>query len=574
MSANNEIAAIFNEIADILDIKGENAFRIRAYRNAARTIEGLGQSVSDMYEENPALLDDLPGIGAALRDKILEFCQGGKITEHEELRESLPPGLMEMLKIPSFGPKRVKLVYETLTIDSVEKLEKAAKEEMIRALPGMGEKSEVKLLKSIRDYRTLQTDRKPWPEAHCILKSYLAYLQTIQEIDQLEPAGSYRRRRETVGDLDILITTAGKARPIIETFTEYPDVIEILAKGDTKASVILKEKIQVDLRVVEPDSFGAALQYFTGSKEHNVAVRRIAKEKGMKLSEYGVFANEERIAGKTEEDVYRAVGLEMIPPELRENRGEIEAAASGTLPELIRIDDIKGDLHMHTTYSDGVATIPEMAAAAKARGYEYIAITDHSKAVTIASGLSEDRLLQQVEDIHRFRKSKPGIHVFSGIEVDIMSDGTLDYNDDILSRLDFVIASVHFKFEMDKKEMTARIVRALSNPHVNCFAHPTGRKIGERMPYQMDFEAILETAAKHKVALEINASPSRLDLDEQHVGIARKAGVLIAIGTDSHRPESLVSLSNGINIARRAWCSAGDVVTTWPLGKITEWLSA
>lgn len=573
MPSNSDIATIFSEIADILDIRGENAFRVRAYRNAARTVDGLGQSVSDMYANKPELLDELPGIGTALRDKIIEFCKTGTVREYDDLRASLPPGLLEMLKIPSFGPKRVKLVHDTLKIDSVEKLEKAAQEGKIRELPGMGEKSEQKLLRNIRDFRTLQTDRKSWPEAHRILKAYLAYLHTVQDIDQLEPAGSYRRRKETVGDLDILVTTSGSSTPVIETFTSYLEVVEVLAQGDTKASVILKDKIQVDLRVVDPGSFGAALQYFTGSKEHNVAVRKIAKDKGLKLSEYGVFRGEKMIAGSTEEEVYTAVGLSLIPPELRENRGEIEAALDGTLPELVCVEDIKGDMHLHSTYSDGVVTIPEMAQAAKARGYEYIAITDHSKAVTIASGLSEDRLLQQIEDIKTFRETNPGIHVFSGIEVDIMSDGTLDYNDDILEQLDFVIAAVHAKFEMEESQMTERITRALCNPHVNCLAHPTGRKIGERMPYKVDIETIIQAALEHNVALEINAAPERLDLDETLVDRARTAGVLIAIGTDAHRPESLASISYGINVARRAWCSTENVINAWSLERLQKWLS-
>jgi DNA polymerase (family 10) len=573
MPANSDIASIFSEIADILDIQGENAFRVRAYRNAARTVDGLAQSLSDMYASKPELLDELPGIGTALRDKIIEFCKTGKVKEHDDLRASLPPGLLEMLKIPSFGPKRVKLVHDKLKIDSVEKLEKAAQEGKIRELPGMGEKSEEKILRNIRDFRTLQTDRKSWPEAHRILKAYLAYLHTVQDIDQLEPAGSYRRRKETVGDLDILVTTSGSSAPIINTFTAYPEVVEVLAKGDTKASVILRDKIQVDLRVVEPGSFGAALQYFTGSKEHNVAVRKIAKDKGLKLSEYGVFKGEEMVAGKTEEKVYNAVGMSLIPPELRENRGEIEAAMDGTLPKLVCVEDIKGDLHLHSTYSDGVVSIPEMAQAAKERGYKYIAITDHSKAVTIASGLSEDRLLQQIEDINTFRETHPGIHVFSGIEVDIMSDGTLDYNDDILSQLDFVIAAVHSKFEMEESQMTERITQALCNPHVNCLAHPTGRKIGERMPYKVDMEAVIQAAREHNVALEINAAPERLDLDEILVDLARSSGVLIAIGTDAHRPESLASMSYGINVARRAWCSTENVINTWPLARLQKWLS-
>ena len=572
MPTNHDIAAIFNQIADILDIQGKNAFRIRAYRNAARIIDSMGQSLIGMYRENPESLKVIPGIGEGLREKIIEFCETEHIAEYEEIRETIPPGLLDMLKIPSFGPKRVKLVYDKLGIETVDALEQAAQKAKIRELPGMGEKSEAKLLKNIQDYRTLQTDRKSWPEAHRIMEAYREYLSRVSGIESLEAAGSYRRCRETIGDLDILITTKGDSHPIIDAFTAYPEVLEVIAKGDTKASVILTRKIQVDLRVVEPGSFGAALQYFTGSKEHNVAMRRLAKDRGLKLSEYGIFSGDRMLAGKTEEEVYAELGLQLIPPELRENRGEIAAAEQGQIPTLVNLDDIKGDLHVHTTYSDGIATISEMAEAAKERGYSYLAITDHSKAVTIANGLSEDRLLQQLDEIKKYRRGKPAVHVFSGIEVDIMSDGTLDYNDDILSQIDFVIASVHSKFDMSKDQMTERIVAAIRNPYVRCLAHPTGRKIGDRLPYQVDIELIIDAAATFQVALEINASPERLDLNEIYAARAHTSGVPLMIGTDAHRPDRLDSMIYGINIARRAWCERDAILNAWPLERLIKWL--
>jgi len=572
MPTNSEIAKIFNEAADILEIQGANPFRVRAYRNASRVIDNLPEKLSDIVKKDPDELNSIRSIGKAFHDKIIEYCGTGKIKELEELKKSLPPGLLDMLKIQSFGPKRVRLVYEKLGIDNVEKLEKAAEEKKIRGLPGLGEKSEAKILKSIRDFRTLQTDRKPWAEAEQILSEYLGYLKQITGIERIQPAGSFRRRRESVGDLDILITCTGNTEKIINHFAEYSEVTDILAKGDTKASVILKEKIQVDLRVVKPESFGAALQYFTGSKEHNVALRSLAKEKEMKLSEYGVYRGEKSIAGETEKEIYNILGLDWIPPELRENRGEIAAAKNQTLPKLISIEDIKGDLHCHSTYSDGSATIREMAIAAKKLGYAYFAVTDHSKAVTIANGLDEKRLLEQITEIDEIRRENPGILILKGIEVDILADGTLDLDDEVLSRLDFVIAAIHSRLSMNSEEMTERITAAIKNPYVRCVAHPTGKLTGERVPYEVNFSKIILAARENDVALEINSSPHRLDMDEIYTHQAKKAGVRICINTDSHSPEGLLAMRYGINVARRAWCEGKDILNAMPLDKIKSLL--
>ncbi|NLF38020.1 DNA polymerase/3'-5' exonuclease PolX, partial [bacterium] len=428
------------------------------------------------------------------------------------------------------------------------------------------------LLKSIREYRNLHVDRTPWAAAEHILDPFLEHLRAAKGIDQLAPAGSFRRCRETIGDLDILATVTGDPAAVITHFVRYPRVVEVLAEGDTKASVVLKEKLQVDLRVVETDAFGAALQYFTGSKEHNVALRSRAKDGGLKVSEYGVFRGDSRIAGKSEEDVYAALGLEWIPPELRENRGEIDAAADHKLPKLVTLEDIKGDLHAHSTYTDGTASIAEMAAAARKRGYSYLAITDHSKAVTIAHGLDAKRVRQQLEEIKAVRATLKGFHLLSGIEVDILGDGSLDLPDDVLAELDWVVASVHSKFDLDEAAMTKRIIRALGNPHVNCIGHPTGRLIGQRGEYRVDLHAVIKAAAAHHTALEINAAPERLDLNDHYAYLAREAGVPLAISTDAHHPASFSDARYGINMARRAWCTARDILNAWPWETFSKWL--
>lgn len=571
MASNQQLAALFTTIADILDIQGANVFRVRAYRNAARVIEQLSEPINAIVARDPAALDRLPGIGKGLHDKIVEFCERGTITEYEELKTTLPPGLLDLLNIPSLGPKRVKLLYETLGITTVEALEAAALAGKLRDLPGMGEKSEAKLLKSIREYRSLHTGRIQWAAAEAVLAPYLAYLRAVPGLAQLEPAGSYRRGRETVGDLDVLATTHGAAADVITAFVAYEDVRDVLAQGDTKASVVLSSGLQVDMRVVPPESFGAALQYFTGSKEHNVALRSRAKEYGLKLSEYGVFRGDKAVAGRTEEEVYAALDLPWIPPELRENRGEIEAAALNTLPRLVALRDIKGDMHVHTTASDGALDVRGMINAARARGYRYLTITDHSKAVAIAHGLDEKRLLAQIKEIAAVRKEFSDIDVFAGIEVDVLRDGSLDLPDEVLAQCDFVVASVHFSTDMSAADMTRRMIAAIAHPHVDCIAHPTGRLIGERVPYAVDMNAVIEAARAHHTALEINASPHRLDLNEHHADMARRAGVPLCINTDAHCATELDNMRYGVQVARRAWCTAEDILNTWSAAQITRW---
>jgi len=571
MQSNAELAALFSTMADILDIQGANVFRVRAYRNAVRVVEQLSEPIHELVQRDPDALDRLPGIGKGLHEKILEYCRQGALSEYDELKASVPPGLLELLKLPSLGPKRVKLLYDTLGIASVEALEAAASAGRLRTLPGMGEKSEAKVLRSIHDYRSLQTGRIAWAAAEAILEPYLACLRAVPGVEHLEPAGSYRRRRDTVGDLDILATSRGDAQGIITAFVAYAAVKDILAQGDTKASVVLDAGVQVDLRVVDPDSFGAALQYFTGSKEHNVALRSRAKEYGLKLSEYGVFRDETSVAGRTEHDVYAALELPLIPPELRENRGEIEAAALHALPMLVRHQDIQGDLHMHTTASDGVLDVRGMIEAARRRGYRYIAITDHSKAVAIAHGLDERRVLAQRDAIAQVRQEFDDIEVFAGIEVDVMRDGSLDLHDDVLAQLDFVIASVHFSTEMSEADMTRRIISAIQNPYVDCIAHPTGMLIGERVPYAVDMNAVIQAAHTCHTALEINASPHRLDLNEQHADAARRAGVPVCINTDAHNATEFENMRFGLNVARRAWCTADDVLNAWPCARLRQW---
>ncbi|MCX7847129.1 MAG: DNA polymerase/3'-5' exonuclease PolX [bacterium] len=571
MPSNSELAAIFNTIADILDIQGANVFRVRAYRNAARVVEQLSEPIGELVVRDPKALDRLPGIGKGLHEKIVEYCQRGTITEYEELKGSLPAGLLELLNIPSLGPKRVKLLYETLGITTVEALEAAALAGQLRGLPGMGEKSEAKILKSIREYRSLHTGRVQWAVAEAVLTPYLAHLRGVGGIRELEPAGSYRRGRETVGDLDVLATTRGSPADVIAAFTEYKEVKDVLAQGDTKASVVLQGGLQVDLRVVPPGSFGAALQYFTGSKEHNVALRSRAKEYGLKLSEYGVFREEKMVAGRTEEEVYAALELPWIPPELRENRGEIEAAAMRALPRLVERGDIQGDMHVHTTASDGALDIRGMVKVARARGYRYLAITDHSKAVAIAHGLDEQRLRAQIKEIRAIRRELIDFDLFAGIEVDVLRDGSLDLSDEVLGELDFVVASLHFSTELSEAEMTRRMIAAIEHPFVDCIAHPTGRLIGERLPYAVDMNAVIEAARAYHKALEINASPHRLDLNEQHADMARRAGVPVCINTDAHCELELDNIRFGLTVARRAWCTPDDVLNTWSAAKIREW---
>jgi DNA polymerase (family 10) len=562
MPANSDIAAIFSEMADILDIQGANPFRVRAYRNAVRALDGLSKSVAEMVAEDPEMLERIPGIGQVLQEKIIEFVRDGKVVEAEELKATVPPGLLEMLKVPSFGPKRVKLVYDKLGIDSVDALERAAADGQVRELPGMGEKSEAKLLRNIREFRTLHTARMPWPVAAALLGPYLEHLRAAPGIDRIAAAGSYRRCRETIGDLDILVTIAGAARPVIEHFTEYSEVAEVLARGDTKGSVILTQKVQVDLRVVAPESFGAALQYFTGSKEHNVAMRSLAKEKGLKVSEYGVFEGEQSIAGRTEEEVYAAIGLECMPPEIRENRGEIEAAQQGVLPTLVTKKDLRGDLYVACDAGDEKA-LKTMCRAAKEQGLSYII------AVCAIEKSGERKAREWCTQVTELDTVVP---VLPGVEVAIAADGSLRATGETLAEAACVFGAVVDEFGMSRDDMTERMRKGLAQAAIHCLARPLGRHPLGAADYEVDAAALVEAAHAHGKALEICADPERLDVDERTADMARELRVPLFIGTHAKRAEEFLRLRYGVNVARRSWCTPAAIANTWTLEQLQKWL--
>lgn len=573
---NLDIAKIFYEIADLLEIKGENPFRIRSYRNAGLVIEGLPVNIKSIVERNEEELEEIPGIGESLHEKIVEILKTGKCSFHQELLKELSPSLLDLLKVSGVGPKKVKLFYDELKIKTIEELEKAAKGGKLRGLPGMGEKSEEKILKGIASLKA-SVGRFGLAIGLSYADQIVEYLKKTPGVIDVVPAGSLRRWKETIGDLDILVTCKNGS-PVMDRFVSYPDVASVVAKGETKTTVILKNGLQTDVRVLEKKSFGAALQYFTGSKAHNIAIRDRAKRMGLKISEYGVFRekDEERTTGEKEEDVYKAVGLPWIPPELRENRGEIEAAEKGKLPKLIEVEDIKGDLHVHTKASDGGNTIEELAEYAVKKGYEYIAITDHSKAVGIAHGLNEERLLKQIEEIDKFnakfRVQSSKFKVLKGTEVDIKADGTLDHSEKALKKLDVVVATVHSKFNMTEEDMTNRIIDAIETGLVNIIAHPTGRLLTGREPYPVNMERLLEAAKKYNVAMEVNAYPDRLDLNDVHCKMAKDMGVMLAISTDTHHYLQMDYMRFGVNNARRGWIEKKDVLNTRPLNEVLKML--
>ncbi len=570
---NSFIARTFHDIADLLEIKGENHFRVRSYRNAAQVIEGLPEPIERMVRENEGQIESIPGIGKSIHEKVVEIVQTGTCGFKSELLRELPEGLLDILQLQGVGPKKAQLLYRSLGIASVDALYQAVKSHKLLDLPGMGEKSEAKILKAIQDMRKRE-GRFRISRALSCAKGYMEHLNKSPGVIEVSTAGSLRRWKESIGDIDILVTGdegSPEMERVMESFTAYPEVTEILASGETKSSVVLRSGIQVDLRLLDRRSFGAALLYFTGSKAHNIALRDRAKRMGLKVSEYGVFMEEGNhpIAGECEEEVYRAIGLPWIPPELRENRGEIEAAIEGRLPTLVEVGDIRGDLHMHTRASDGGSTVEEMAEAAMARGYEYIAITDHSKALTVAHGLDELRLLKQMDEIERVnRKLKAQgskFTILKGMEVDIKSDGSLDLDEEVLGRLDVVVAAVHSKFTMEADEMTDRILTAMASGVVNIIAHPTGRIIEGREPYPVDMRRLMEGAKRHRVALELNSYPDRLDLNDVNLRLAKEMGVMVAISTDSHSARHLENITFGVHTARRGWLEKDDILNTRPL---------
>ncbi len=566
---NRAIAQRFALIADMLEIKGESVFRINAYRRAARVVEGLAEDIAEVAARGE--LTQIPGIGAATAEKINEFLATGTMKAYEDLAATLPPGLPALMTVPEVGPKTALLLHEQLGITTIDELEAAAKAGRIRDLPRMGERTEENILKGVAMLRRT-AGRRPLGLVLPVAQALLDRLRATPGVQEISLAGSLRRMKETVGDIDILATSR-KPQAVMDAFVHAPQVAQILAHGPTRSSVVLDVGVQADLRVVEPAAYGAALQYFTGSKEHNVALRERAVRRGLKVNEYGVWRVEDgkRLAARTEAEVYRAVGVPWIPPELREDQSEIGAATSGRLPRLIEPGDIRGDLHMHTVWSDGAETADVMAKAARALGYEYICITDHSPSLAMVRGPSATDLRRHMAHVRKLSE-RSGIAVLIGTECEIQADGSIDYPDEVLADLDVVIASVHSRFKMSRDEMTRRIVRAMENEHVDILGHPTGRKLGQRDPYEIDIEAIVDAAVRTGTALEIDAFPDRLDLKDTHVRLAKERGARLAIGSDAHTFAHLQHMSFGVSTARRGWVEAADVINTLPLRKLLDLL--
>ncbi len=568
---NADIAAAFEEVADLLEIKGDNPFRVRAYRNAARVIGELGDELRDRVERGEDLTR-IAGIGPDLARKIGQLVITGRIAQLEELRAEMPPGLLDMLRLPGLGPKRVKILHHDLEIKDLVQLAAAARGGRIREIKGFGEKIEAGILKAIE---TRQAEGKRFRRASIAIyaESLLRHLRAVPGVQQVALAGSYRRARETIGDLDLLVEAADSAA-VMQAVVGYDEVQQVLANGETKSSVLLRSGLQVDVRVVPAESFGAALQYFTGSKEHNVAVRKIAQAKGLKVNEYGVLRGDEPVAGRTEKDVYAALGMAVPPPELREDRGEVERAARGPLPRLVEAGDLRGDLHNHSTWSDGANTMAEMADAARARGYEYLAMCDHSKRLTVANGLDEKRLAKQIREIEKLNEGFKGFRLLKGIECDILEDGSLDLDDAMLAELDLVVVSVHSKFNLSREQQTARVLKALDSRYATILAHPTGRLILERAPYDIDIPRVIAHAKQRGCFLELNANPMRLDLNDAHCRMAKEAGVLIAVDVDGHQTGDLENIRFGIGQARRGWLEKADVLNTRPLAELMKLLES
>ena len=556
---NEQIATVFQQLADLLEIQGANPFRLRAYRSAARTIQSTADSFAALVEANSDLTE-YSGIGKDLAKQIMEVAQTGQHPKLAELREQIPQGVVDMLRIQGVGPKKVAVFFNTLNLTSLDELKAAAEAGKLADLKGFGKKTEASILENI-DQAAEAGKRVSISVARSSAEIIVEDLLKLVAVSQASVAGSCRRRKETCGDLDVLVTSSDHSIPM-DTLAEHPLVESVLQRGETKQRVRLSSGIEMDLRVVPDESFGAALQYFTGSKEHNVVVRQRAKNLGLKVNEYGVFRGDEQIAGATEEDVYTAVDLPWIPPELRENRGEIQAAENGSLPELLTIDQIKGDLHMHTTASDGAGSILEMAEAAKARGLKYIAITDHSKRVSMANGLDADRLRTHWDDIRKANEQIDGIELLCGIECDILEDATMDLNDDVLSEADWVVAVLHYGLRQPREQIMKRLMCAVTNPHVKIIGHPTGRLVGRREGADIHMTNLLKAAADNGVMMEINAHPKRLDLDEINAAAARDLGIPIVISTDSHSVNGFDVLQYGVDQARRAGLSKDDVANT------------
>ena len=572
---NKAIAGILYETADLLEIDGQDSFRIRSYRNAAEAIEAQTQQISDLIGEPKKVLA-IPGIGKGMLLNLQEMLKEGKLSLHAELLKKYHPSMLELLKIQGLGPKTIALIWSAYQVSDVDGLARLAKEGKIRELPRMGEKQEQKLLKAIEDYRRIG-GRFLLDVAEQQADKIIEHLRAYPGVEKVTPAGSLRRGRETVGDLDILVTGKaccydGARQDLIDHIIKLPGLMEIIARGDNKVSFRMRAGMQVDVRLLPPDSFGAAMQYFTGSKAHNVALRQRALKMGYTLSEYSLadLDSEKPVAGKTEEEIYARLKLDYIPPELRENLGEIDAAAAHTLPDLITQADLQGDVHMHTVETDGRNTIEQMAAAAEEYGYKYIAITDHSKNLAFANGLDDERAVEHIQRIRAVNDMVGELTILAGIEVDILADGTLDLSDSVLEQMDIVIASVHSHFNQGPSEMTDRLLKAVENPNTSLIGHPTGRMLLRRDAYAFDIEAVLKAAARKKVAMELNSYPDRLDLNDRHLRLAKEHGVKIVINTDSHHTSHLDKIRFGILQARRAWLTKQDVLNTLPLPKFAK----
>ncbi|HWZ81658.1 MAG TPA: DNA polymerase/3'-5' exonuclease PolX [Terriglobales bacterium] len=572
---NKSIATILYETADLLEIDGQDSFRIRSYRNAAAAIEALPQQITELIQDPKRVLA-VPGIGKSMLEKLQQLVGEGRLDAHADLLKKYHPSMLELFKIQGLGPKTIALIWSAYQVSDLDGVEKLAREGKIQTLPRMGVKHEQKLLKAIEDYRRiggrflLETGEK-------LADQLVEHLLSVPGVEKVTPAGSLRRGRDTVGDLDILVTgpacSADETRQTIaEHLLGFPGLMDVIAQGENKLSFRHRNGMQVDVRFLPPESFGAAMQYFTGSKAHNVALRQRALKMGFTLSEYSLadLETEKPVAGRTEEEIYANLKLDLIPPELRENLGEIEAAAKHELPKLLELSDIQGDVHMHTVETDGRNTIEEMAEAVVARGYKYMAITDHSKNLAFANGLTDERALVHIERIRAAERKFKGLRVFAGIEVDILGDGSLDLSDSVLAQMDIVIASVHSHFNQDRETMTARLIRAIENPNVSVIGHPTGRQLLRRDAYPFDLDAVLKSALKHKVAMELNSYPDRLDLSDVNLRAAKHLGVKIVINTDSHHTSHLEKMRYGVTQARRAWLTRDDVLNALPAEKFAR----
>jgi DNA polymerase (family 10) len=566
---NKALANIFYETADLMEVQGDDSFRIRSYRRAAEAIEGLPQQIGDIVNDDKALLA-IPGIGKGMVLNLKEIFTEGKLKIHAELLEKYRPSMLELLKIQGLGPKTISLLWSAFGVSDVEGVEKLAREGKIRTLPRMSEKSEQKILKSIETYRNI-SGRFLLDTADQTAEKLIAHLRELPGIEKITPAGSLRRGRETVGDLDILVTgpcakVEAQRNAVIEQIVKFPGILDVLAKGENKVSFKLRSGMQVDVRILPPESFGAAMQYFTGSKNHNVTLRQRALKMGYTLNEYGLAKLDDNsiVASHTEDEIYGKLGLDCIPPEMRENCGEIDLAAKHKLPRLLEQKNLRGDVHMHTVETDGRCTIEEMAEAAKARGYQYMAITDHSKNLAMANGLDDKRAIEHVKRIRAANDKIEGITILAGIECDILADGSMDLSDDVMAQMDIVIASVHSAFSQERQEMTDRIVKAVSNPHVSLLGHPTGRLLLRRDAYAVDMDAVMKAATEHKTAMELNSYPDRLDLCDVHLRMARERGIPIVINTDAHHTSHMELIKYGVLQARRAWLGPTNVLNTLP----------